>query len=98
MNGPSKNWKRIRLAVLERAHRVTIEPLETLSTIYVAVCVYYFVGFLRFKYFDHTATFTPIESVQIVTVALSGLLILPLTGSVLTLHFASQRLKKLANE
>jgi hypothetical protein len=98
MNGPSKNLKNMKRAALERAQRTAVEPFEALYTIYVAVCVYYFVGFLRFKYFDHTTTFTLIESVQIVTVALSGLLILPLTGSVLTLHFASQRLKKLVNE
>ena len=97
MNRPSKNWKCIRSAVLARAQRTAIEPFEPLFTIYAAVCIYYVVGALRFQLFDHAAAFT-IETVQLLTVAVSGVLVPVLTGSVITLHIAGRRLQKLADE
>lgn len=98
MKGPSKKWKSIRRAVLERAQRSAIRPLETLFTIHAAVCVYYVVGCLCLKYFDYTANFTLIEAAQVLTVAISGFLVPVLTGSVVTLHLTSRRLKEMAND
>jgi hypothetical protein len=98
MNKPTRKWKCIRSAVLERARRTAIEPLETLFTVHAAVCIYYFVGALRFQLFDHSAAFTLIESIQLLTVAVAGVLVPILTGSVLTLHIASRRLQSLERE
>lgn len=98
MKKPSKSWKRTRLAVLERVQRVAIEPLEGLSTIYATVCALYVIGFLRFQFFDHSTTFSWIETTQLLATALAGFLVPILTGSILTLHFTSQRLRGLANE
>jgi len=98
MNKPSKKWKCMRRAVLGRAQRTAIEPLETLFTIHVAVCVYYVVGCLYFQFFDHSGSFTLIETIQLLTVAFAGVLVPILTGSVMTLHFASRKLQKLVNE
>lgn len=98
MNKPTKKWKCVRNAVLDRAHRTAIQPLETLFTIHAAVCIYYFVGALRFQLFDDSAAFTLIESIQLITVAIAGVLVPILTGSVLTLHIASRRLQSLERE
>ncbi len=98
MNKPTKRWKCLRSTVLERAQRIAIEPLEALYSIHVAVCAYYVIGFLRFRFLDHSETFTLIETMQVVSVAIAGLLVPVLTGSVLTLHFASRKLQNLANE
>lgn len=98
MKKASGNWKCLRQAVLDRAQRKAIEPLEPLYAIHVAVCTYYLVGFLRFKFFDHSAAFTFIETIQLLSVAVAGVLVLILTGSVFTLHFASRKLQKLAND
>ena len=88
----------MRRAVLERVQRSAIEPLETLFTVHVAVCVYYIIGHFRFQFFDHSDVFTVIEAVQLLSVAAAGVLVPILTGAVLTLHFASRRLQKLTDE
>ncbi len=98
MQPPSDNWKRIRRAALERAQRTAIEPLEALFTAHVAVCVYYLVGSLHFQFLDYSQAFSWIEAVQLLTVAVAGVLVPILTGAVLTLHFASQRLQQLTDE
>lgn len=98
MEKPSKEWKCMRLAVLERTRRTAIEPLEALFSVHAVVCVYYVVGCLYFQLVDHSATFTMIEAIQLLTVAFAGLLVPILTGSVLTLHFASQKLLRLENQ
>ena len=98
MEKPSNQWIRMRRAVLERARRTAIEPLESLFTIHVAVCVYYVVGSLYFQILDRPETFSFIGSIQLLTVAFAGVLVPVLTGSVFTLHLASERLQKLEAE
>ncbi len=98
MNGPSNNWLSARRAVLDRAERKVFGPLSPLFTIYAVVCVYYVIGALRFQFFDQTVTFTWIEAIQILTVAVAGLLVPVLTGSVMMLHFTGRRLQMLAEE
>lgn len=98
MNKPSKNWKSLRQAVLERVQRTAIVPLEPLYTIYACVCLCYLAGFIRFQFFDHPTNFTWIEVVQLAIVVVSGALIPLLTGSVLTLHFANRKLQLLVRE
>ncbi len=95
MDRPSRNWKSVRSAALERVERTVIGPLERLFTIYVLVCVFYVVGTIHFHFLDQTTAFTLIEAIQILTVAFAGVLVPILTGSVLILHFASRRLKEL---
>jgi hypothetical protein len=98
MNKPSRKWNNTRRAVLERVQRNAIEPLEPLFTIYAAVCIFYLVGFLRFQFFVDITAFSWIDTVQLLSVAIAGVLVPILTGSVLTLHFASRRLDRLASE
>jgi len=93
---PSKKWQGARRAALERARSAAIEPLVPLYTIYAVVCVCYLAGFLRFQFFDSTTEFTLFAAVQIVIVAIAGALVPFLTGSVLTLHFANLKLRRLA--
>jgi hypothetical protein len=98
MKKPSKEWKCMRLAVLERARRTAIEPLEAIFAIHAAVCVYYVVGCLYFQLFDHSPAFSVIEALQLLSVAIAGVLVPILTGAVFTLHFADRKLRRLANE
>lgn len=97
MNGPSKQWRHLRLAALDRACRETIEPLAPLYTIHAAVCVLYLVGFLRFRLFDYSVDAGWLITLQITLVFLAGILVPILTGSVFTLHFFSRRLQRLTN-
>lgn len=97
MQEPSENWKRLRRASLERARRIAVEPLETLFTIHLAVCLYYIVGCFCLQFLDQSPTFSALEAVQLLSVAAAGILVPVLTGSVLTLHFADRRLKRLTN-
>lgn len=98
MNKSSRKWNNTRLAVLTRVQRNAIEPLEPLFKIHIVVCIYYVVGCLHFRFFGHSPTFTLIETIQLLTVAVAGIMVPILTGSVLTLHFASRRLQRLTNE
>lgn len=98
MNGPSKEWLNVRRAALDRAQRTAIEPLQSLQTIYVGVCLCYLVGFFRFQLSESGSDFTIITALLLLLVAFCGVLIPVLTGSVLALHFASIRLRKLENE
>ncbi len=98
MKGPTKHWRRVRQAALDRACREAIEPLAPLYTIHAAVCVFYLVGFLRFRLFDYTIDAGWLIAVQITLVVLAGILVPILTGSVFTLHFFSRRLQRLAND
>lgn len=98
MQQPSENWKRIRGAALERAQRTAITPLTPLYTIYASVCVCYFVGFLRFQFFDIFAGPDWITAMQLFVVVISGALVPVLTGSVLTLHVTKLRLDRLVEE
>ncbi len=97
MQEPSENWKKLRRASLERARRLAVEPLEALFTIHVAVCLYYVVGCLCLQFFDQGPTFSALEAVQLLSVAAAGILVPVLTGSVLTLHFADRRLRRLTS-
>lgn len=98
MEKPTKNWRSLRLAVLNRAERTVFEPFEPLYTIYASVCLCYLVGFARFKFFDVGSDYTFSSVLILLIAAICGALIPVLTGSVLTIHFAHRRLRKLAGE
>lgn len=98
MKKPSRNWCSTRRAVLERIQRSAIKPLEPMFTIYAAVCVFYLMGFLRFQFSNDITSFSWIDTVQILLVAVAGFLVPILTGSVLTLHFTSRKMEQLARE
>jgi hypothetical protein len=88
----------VRGATLDRALRTISEPLHFLQTFYIGVCLFYIVGFFRFRFLEIGSGFTLSTAVLLLIVALCGALIPLLTASVLTLHFAGMRLRKLANE
>lgn len=98
MKRPSENWKRIRRAALERAKRTAIDPLSPIYNIYSGVCALYLAGFLHFKFFDHGTDFSWFTACLIISVAVAGALVPVLTGSILTLHFASKKLERLIAE
>lgn len=98
MKKASENWKRTRRAALERAHRTTIDPLSPLYNIYMGVSALYLAGFLHFNFFDYSTEFTWFRACLIICVAAAGALVPLLTGSVLTLHFASKKLERLISE
>ncbi|PHO05743.1 hypothetical protein CSC82_02660 [Rhodobacteraceae bacterium 4F10] len=98
MKGPSKNWLSVRGAALDRAMRTVSEPLQSLQTFYIGVCLFYIVGFFRFQFLEIGSDFTLWTAVLLLVVALCGALIPLLTASVLTLHFALLRLRRLASE
>lgn len=98
MKKPTRKWHCGRIAVLDRAKRAVIEPLEILYTIHFAVCVYYLVGFLQFKFIRDVGTLTTVEGAQLLSVSAAGILVPILTGAVMTLRIASGRLQHLTNE
>ncbi|MBZ8117497.1 hypothetical protein KUD11_02430 [Roseovarius sp. LXJ103] len=98
MQKPSENWKRIRQAALERAQRTAIDPLSPLYDLYLGVCAVYLAGFLHFNLFERGTDFTWFTACLLFCVAVAGALVPVLTGSVLTLHFASKKLERLTQE
>ena len=98
MQPPSNKWNRIRRAALERAQRTTIDPLSPLYHAYVGVSAVYLAGFLHFNLFDNGSDFSWFTACLIICVAVAGALVPVLTGSVLTLHFASKKLERLIAE
>ena len=98
MKKASENWKRTRRAALERAQRTSVDPLSPLYNIYLGVSALYLAGFLHFSFFDHGTELTWFKECLIIGVAVAGALVPVLTGSVLTLHFASKKLERLIAE
>lgn len=98
MQQPSENWKRLHSAVLSRTHRAAIEPFSPLYTIYMSVCALYLAGFVHFNFFAHDADLNLLTAALLIAAAIAGVLMPFLTGSVIILHFASQRLERLINE
>lgn len=98
MQKPSENWKRVRQATLERAQRTAIEPLSPLYTFYFGVSALYLAGFFYFSFIDQSTEYSWLAACLVICVAIAGALVPVLTGSVLTLHFASQRLHRLENQ
>lgn len=98
MRKPSDQWKKLRRASLERARRNAIDPLAPLHWLYALACVVYLAGFVALQFHPGGTDLSVLLAVVLVPVAIAGLLIPLLTGSVLTLHFASRRLDALANE
>ncbi|WP_417268443.1 hypothetical protein [Celeribacter baekdonensis] len=97
MKKPSENWKRIRRAALERAQRTAIDPLSPLYNIYSGVCALYLAGFIHFRFLNFSNEVDSLTAFLIVVVAIAGALVPVLTGSVLTLHFASRQLERLTS-
>ncbi|UWR22623.1 hypothetical protein [Sulfitobacter sp. S190] len=95
MKKPSNKWKKLRRAALERARRNIVEPLEPLHMVLLATNALYLIGFLRLTFAGQPYDFTWISGAGILAMAFFGLLVPILTGSVLTLHFASRRFDRL---
>ncbi len=98
MQKPSESWKRIRRAALERGKRTAIDPLSPLYDLYLSVCAVYLAGFLHFNFFERGTDFGWFTACLIICIAVAGALVPVLTGSVLTLHFASKKMVRLIAE
>ncbi|WP_439104535.1 hypothetical protein [Celeribacter marinus] len=97
MNKPSKKWQQIRRATLDRVRRQVITPMQPITTLFVATVLLYSAGFVRLSILAETGqTYTWIDALQILGTAVSGLLLLILSGAVMTLGFMSMRLAKVA--
>ena len=99
MQKPSDKWIRLRRAALERARRTVIDPLQPLYAIFAAVSLIYLSGFGRFTLFPKTVgDYSWFDAVQVISTALSGLMLPVLAGSIIILGFVSRRLEKLLSE
>ena len=98
MQRSSDQWKKLRRAVLERARRKMIEPLEVVHLALVGTNVLYLAGFLHLNLFNQPSEYTLTAGGFVFAVAVAGLLVPVLTGSALTLYFADKRLRGLLVE
>ncbi|MFT6451746.1 MAG: hypothetical protein ACJA06_001232 [Halocynthiibacter sp.] len=97
MKKPSKQWQQARRATLDRARRQVIDPMQPLTTLFVATFLLYSAGFVRLNMLAETGqNYTWLDALQILGTAVSGLLLLILSGAVMTLGIMSMRLAKVA--
>ena len=97
MNKPSKQWQQNRRATLDRARRQVIGPMQPITPLFVATVLLYSAGFVRLNILAETGqNYTWLDALQILGTAGSGLLLLILSGAVMTLGFMSKRLAKVA--
>ena len=97
MNKPSKQWQQIRRATLDRVRRQVITPIQPLTTLFVATVLLYSAGIVHLNILVETGqNYTWLDALQILGTAVSGLLLLILSGAVITLGFISMRLAKVA--
>lgn len=99
MKKPSKKWWRLKQATLERAQRTAIDPLQPLYTLFAILTAVYLGGVSRFTFFSvRDGDYTWFDTVQVVSTALSGLLLPVLAGSVVVLCFISTKVEQLVRE
>ena len=97
MNEPSKQWQQTRHATLDRTRRQVIDPMQPVTTLFVATVLLYIAGFVRLNMLAETGqNYTWLDALQILGTAVSGLLLLILSGAVMTLGFMSMKLEKVA--
>lgn len=95
MNKPSKEWQQIRRATLDRVRRQVIDSMQPITTLFVAAFLLYSAGFVRLNILAETGqNYTWLDALQILGTAVSGALLLILSGAVLMLGFISMRLEK----
>jgi hypothetical protein len=98
MRKPNDNWKKLRRAALERARRNISEPFEPAYLALLGASALYLVGFLRLTFASQQSEYTWIAGCFVLAVAIAGLLVPFLTGSVLALYLADKRLGRLLSE
>lgn len=99
MNKASKNWRLLKRATLERAQRSAIDPLQPIYTLFAILTAIYLGGVSRFTFFSvRDGNYTWFDAFQLVSTALSGLLLPVLAGSVLILCLVSRRIERLICE
>lgn len=99
MNKASKNWRPTKRAILERAQRTAIDPLQPLYSLFAVLTAVYLGGVGRFTFFSvRDGAYSWFDIVQVVSTALSGLLLPVLAGSVVVLCFISKKIEQLVCE
>ena len=99
MKNASKNWHLIRRATLERAQRAALDPLQPLYTLFAILTAINLGGVSRFTFFPvRDGDYSWLDALQVLSTALSGLMLPVLAGSVLVLCVASKRIEKLLGE
>lgn len=99
MNKPSKEWQQLRHATLDRVRRQVIDSMHPITTLFVASCTVYLAGLIRFNFLaDAGRDYTWFDALQILATAGSGLLLLILSGAIVTLGVVSTRLETVNSE
>ena len=98
MQQPSNRWKRLRDAALDRAQRNAFEPFSLLYPTYLVACAIYLSGFLYLSFVSQGGELSFARAAVILLVAIAGATIPLLTGSVVTLHLVSQRMRRLMGD
>lgn len=99
MRRPSTQWAKCRQATLERVVRMTTDPIRPLYTLFTTLCLIYLAGFVRFSLLPvQSNDFSWIDVGQVLSTALSGVLIPFLAGPVVLLMFISSRIENLLHE
>lgn len=99
MEKPSKKWQLTRCATLERAQRAAIDPLQPIYTVFAILSAVYLGGISRLTFFSvRDGDYSWFDAVQVISTALSGLLLPVLAGSVVVLCFISTKIERLVRE
>ncbi|MEP4197096.1 MAG: hypothetical protein ABJL99_15830 [Aliishimia sp.] len=99
MNKASMNWRRLKRATLERTQRSAIDPLQPICTLFAILTAIYLGGVSRFTLLSaREGNYTWFDAFQLVSTALSGLLLPVLAGAVMILCFVSKKIEKLILE
>lgn len=99
MRKPSTEWARCRRAALERVVKVATDPIRPLNALFVSLCLFYLVGFARLLLHPvQSDTYSWIEAGQVLSIAISGVMIPLLAGAVILLAFIDSRIERLLHE
>ncbi|UWP95166.1 hypothetical protein K3X48_13445 [Aliiroseovarius crassostreae] len=95
MGKASKRWNMLRHSVLERTRREVIEPFDPFYLIFLGTSVFYLIGLGRLSLAQQTAEYSVMAAIMIFAIATAGLALPFLTGAVLALRAADQKLERL---
>ena len=99
MQEPSDNWTKHRRVTLERVLRMTTDPMRPVIAIFAAMCVVYLLGFARFSLFPvHSGTYSLFEAGQVLSTAISGIVVLFLVNAIVVLAFINHRIERILYE
>lgn len=87
--------QKLRRAMIERATRRAIEPLNILNDLAVVTFIVSATGFVRFQYFDPLDGFTLLSAIQLIITTIAMAFVPFFFGAILTLELARRRLESM---